>query len=159
MDTTLCDNRASDIEVMLLPLQTDNLLLPDAMVAEVCAATAISEKDSSPDWFVGYVQWRGQTLPLISFEALNGAMPIAAADVQQYAVLESTLGHGHLPHYAVVLSGRPTILDVGDDQVRVYEGRPRGRAEALSVIVEQKTAGIPNVDWVEQHLQTFILHG
>lgn len=159
MQSLLSDKAPGNFEVMLLPLMTDNLLLPDVMVTEICDAGEITVKAGSPDWFVGYVSWRGQSVPLISFEALNGAMPIPADMVQQIAVLESTLGHGHLPYYAVVLNGRPSILDVSDDQIRSYEGRPRGRAEAISVIVEQKTAGIPNVDWVEQHLQTYILHG
>ncbi|MBT8140232.1 MAG: chemotaxis protein CheW [Gammaproteobacteria bacterium] len=159
MQSLLGEAPTTHLEVMLLPLQTDNLLLPDVMVAEICDGGEITVKAGSPDWFVGYANWRGQSVPLISFEALNGAMPIAADQVQQIAVLESTLGHGHLPYYAVVLSGRPSILDVSDDQVRSYEGRPRGRAETISVMIEQKTAGIPNVDWVEQHLQTYILHG
>ncbi|MGB5324922.1 MAG: chemotaxis protein CheW [Pseudomonadales bacterium] len=153
------DDNASNLELMLLPLMTDHLLVPDAIVIEIFDAGEVTVKAGSPEWFVGSVQWRGQTVPVISFEALNGAMAIAADKVRQVAVLESTLGHGHLPNYAVVLNGRPSILDVSDDQVRIYEGRPRGRAEAISVIVDQKSAGIPNVDWVEQHLQTYILHG
>ena len=148
----------ANLAVMLLPLQTDHLLLPDVMVAEICEPGSIAVKAESPEWFVGHFQWRGQTVPLISFEALNGAIAIAAELVQYVAVVESTLGHGHLPYYAVVINGRPSILDVSDDQIRAYEGRPRGRAEVVSVILDQKTAGIPNVDWVEQHLQTYILH-
>ena len=158
MEALRTEQPIANLAVMLLPLQTDNLLLPDVMIAEICEPGRIEVKAESPEWFVGQIQWRGQTVPLISFEAMNGAMAIAADLVQYVAVVESTLGHGHLPYYAVVISGRPTILDVSDDQIRPYEGRPRGRAEAISVILDQKTAGIPNVDWVEQHLQTYILH-
>ncbi|NNL56271.1 MAG: chemotaxis protein CheW [Pseudomonadales bacterium] len=158
MEALQTENSQFNLAVMLLPLQTDNLLLPDVMIAEICEPGQVEVKADSPEWFVGYIQWRGQTVPLISFEALNGAMATEADLVRHVAVVESTLGHGHLPYYAVVLNGRPTILDVNDDQIRAYEGRPRGRAEAISVILDQKTAGIPNVDWVEQHLQTYILH-
>jgi chemosensory pili system protein ChpC len=158
MEALQQDHTLSNLTVMLLPLQTDHLLLPDVMIAEIFEPGDIEVKVESPEWFVGYIQWRGQAVPLISFEALNGSMAVPAALVQHVAIVESTLGHGHLPQYAVVVSGRPTILDITDDQIKPYEGRPRGRAEVMSVMLDQKTAGIPNVNWVEQHLQTFILH-
>lgn len=158
MDIFSSDYSFSSLAVMLLPLQTDNLLIPDAMVLENCAPGDIAMKADSPEWFVGYIQWRGQSVPLISFEALNGAMAIAAEQIGRVAIVRSMAAHGHLPYYAVVVDAAPDIIDISNDDVRIHESRPRGRAEALSVSVGDTTAGIPNVDWVEQHLLTYILH-
>ncbi|MBT6579099.1 MAG: hypothetical protein HOO01_02420, partial [Cellvibrionales bacterium] len=43
--------------------------------------------------------------------------------------------------------------------IELCEGRPRGRAEAMSVSMSDLMAGIPNIEWVEQHLLAYILHG
>ncbi len=152
----------STTEAMLLPLQTDNLLLPEMMVAEVYRVSTIAVPAVAPDWYIGSVQWRGQSLPLISFEALNGMMARSADSVEYVAVINSLADHGHLPCYAVALNGQPSIVEVRDDDLSFNEGRPRGRAEAMSISLSASdaryTAGIPNVEWVEQHLLAYTLH-
>lgn len=123
--------------------------------------TRAASKDlKSPEWFIGNLDWRGTKLPLISFESLNGASTVGAENVKRVAVINGTVDQSHLPYYAVVVSDTPSLHEVKDeDHIKLNEGRPRGRAEAMSVTVNDRVAGVPNIDWVEQHLLAYILHG
>ncbi len=146
------------ISAIYLPLQVDGLLLPDATVVEIFRAGKILIQADSPEWHVGTIVWRGLTLPLVSFEALNGAGLIEAEAVTRVAIINGTAEHGHLPYYAIVISDTPTMMEIYDEDIEIHEGRPRGRAEALSVAVADLTAGIPNMGWVEQHLLAYTLN-
>ena len=148
----------SPFATMFLPLQMDGLLVPDSMVAEVVVAGHISQKLKSPEWYIGAIHWRGRNIPLISFESLNGASTVSPEQVQHVAVLNGTADHGHLPYYAVVLKELPSLIAISDGDIEVHEGRPRGRAEAMSIAVRELTAGIPNIEWVEQHLLAYTLN-
>ena len=158
MEAVNLDYSMSGLSAMLLPLQTDHLILPEVMVAEIRPAVEVQTQAGSPDWFIGYIDWKGHDLPLISFEALNGAMPIPAESVKRVAIIKTMADHGHLHYYAVAIDDVPDIVDVAGDTVSMHEGRPRGRAEVMSIACGDRTAGIPNLDWVEQHILTYILH-
>lgn len=145
-------------DAMYLPLQMDGLLVPDVTVVEIFTAGYVTQQLKSPEWFLGYIEWRGRRLPLVCFESLNGAGAVDPNAVTRVAVLNGTADHGHLPYYAIAVNDSPTILNISDDDIEVHEGRPRGRAEAMSIAVKNFTAGIPNIEWVEQHLLAYTLH-
>ena len=143
---------------MFLPLQMDGMLLPDTSVVEVLAVQNIIETSGSPEWYIGSISWRGMQLPLVCFESLNGAMTVQPEQVERVAIVRGTADHGHLPYYALVICGKPELFMIAEEDIEVHEGRPRGRAEAMSVAVMDRTAGIPNIEWVEQHLLAYTLH-
>lgn len=63
----------------LVALQGQTLLLPRRAVREVVAMDSVTLATDGPAWFLGFVQWRGQALPLIALEVLAGAaMPVRA---------------------------------------------------------------------------------
>ena len=151
------ETHSSHLPVMLLPLNTDAMLVPDIMVVEVCDAADVQMAEQSPEWFVGSKYWRGYKIPVISFEALNGAMQLDSSQISKLVIIKSTVEHGYLPYYGMVIADKPIMSEVSGDSVMLEEGRPRGRAEALSVSLEGKTAGIPNTEWIESHLLTYLL--
>ena len=148
----------SPFTAMYLPLQMDGLLLPDVTVVEILKIDNVSPLLKSPEWLIGSISWRGEALPLISFEALNGAATVDPKTISRVAIINGTADNSHLPYYAVVISDTPSLHDIAEDDVELYEGRPRGRAEAMSVRVNNLIAGVPNIEWVEQHLLAYILH-
>lgn len=148
----------SPFTAMYLPLQIDGLLLPDVTVVEILKVSKITSHIKSPEWFIGSIQWRGDTLPLISFESLNGAATVDPENISQIAIINGTADHSHLPYYAVVISNTPSLHEIVSDELTICKGRPRGRAEAMSVTINDLVAGVPNIEWVEQHLLAYILH-
>ena len=148
----------SPFTAMYLPLQMDGLLLPDVTVVEILKTNDISPLLKTPEWLIGTISWRGEALPLISFEALNGAATVDPKTITRVAIINGTADNSHLPYYAVVISDTPSLYDIADGDIELCEGRPRGRAEAMSVRVNDLVAGVPNIEWVEQHLLAYILH-
>lgn len=143
---------------MYLPLQMDGLLVPDVTVVEILRVDKIASQIKSPEWFIGSIQWRGYELPLISFESLNGAATVNPENISRVAIINGIADQSHLPYYAVVISNTPSLHEIVGDDLTLCEGRPRGRAEAMSVTINDLVAGVPNIEWVEQHLLAYILH-
>ena len=56
---------------LLIPLKTERLLVPRMCVAEVIAfAEAVRDRDdSSPEWYLGTIDWNGRRLPVVSFDS------------------------------------------------------------------------------------------
>jgi len=148
----------SPFTAMYLPLQMDGLLLPDITVVEILKVSKISPLLKSPEWLIGNISWRGIELPLISFESLNGAASLDPKTISRIAIINGTADNSHLPYYAIVISDTPSLHIIADGDIEMCQGRPRGRAEAMSVTVNELMAGVPNIEWVEQHLLAYILH-
>jgi chemosensory pili system protein ChpC len=159
MQTLNYELPTADLRAIYLPLRTDGLLLPDVTVVEILKVEEIHPLLKSPDWLIGNIQWRGEELPLISFESLNGASTVDPKQVSRIAIINGTADHSHLPYYAVVINNTPSLHDIGEGDIELCEGRPRGRAETMSVSMSDLMAGVPNIEWVEQHLLAYILHG
>ena len=149
---------SSSFTAMYLPLQMDGLLLPDVTVVEILKIKNISPLLKTPEWLIGTVSWRGEALPLISFESLNGAATVDPKTITRVAIINGTADNSHLPYYAVVISDTPSLHEISEGDIEMCVGRPRGRAEAMSVSVNDLVAGVPNIEWVEQHLLAYILH-
>ena len=56
---------------LLIPLQSERLLVPRMCVAEVIAFadTARTRDDAAPDWYLGAIEWNNRRLPVVTFDA------------------------------------------------------------------------------------------
>ena len=61
----------SIIRTQIIPLTDMNLVLPNTSIAEVIGYSKPSPVKKSPDWFLGMMNWRGLTIPIVSFEKAN----------------------------------------------------------------------------------------
>jgi chemosensory pili system protein ChpC len=66
----------SPVHCMLLPTEPVSLLVPSACIAEVIASPVLERSVDGTEYITGYTVWRGQRIPVISWEALHpGAVP------------------------------------------------------------------------------------
>lgn len=73
--STVAETSSSVLTNIILPLVGRGLLVPNAAVAEVILAGQLSSAVSSP-FLLGYMVWREQEIPVISFEGLlEGELP------------------------------------------------------------------------------------
>ncbi|MGH8454416.1 MAG: chemotaxis protein CheW, partial [Nevskiales bacterium] len=56
----------------IVPLDGDALLLPNTAVIEVRGIEGVRMRTEPPGWLLGFVNWRGQELPVVSLEGLMG---------------------------------------------------------------------------------------
>jgi chemosensory pili system protein ChpC len=136
---------------VIIPMHDSQLLLPNVSIAEV-VDFATSEADAgSPDWLVGWLEWRGLRLPVVSYDAANGHKLVVPGGNRGRVVVLNTIGQNHeeTPFLALVTQGIPSQIRIGPDQVREIEGE-KGSADQLLVEVDGDTAVIPDLEYLEK---------
>ncbi|NER61296.1 chemotaxis protein CheW, partial [Pseudomonas sp. MAFF212428] len=72
LDQTPRSSRRNTLTGLLLPLSDRCLVLPNVAVAELIGYQACTASPDQPAWLLGWIDWRSQRLPLLSFEAACG---------------------------------------------------------------------------------------
>lgn len=112
----LAETQSSVLTNIILPLVGGGLLLPNAAVAEVVLAGQLSSAVSSP-FMLGYMIWREQEIPVISFEGLlEGELP-AGVTMRQMAVLNGITDRQRMPFFCVALNGVPRLARLRDSDI------------------------------------------
>jgi chemosensory pili system protein ChpC len=110
------------VKCVILTLRKENVLLPNALVAEIVSVKDISEPaEKVPDWYIGEMSWRGAEVPLVSFEAAGGDK-ISKVNLNTQAVVLYAVGadggSGERPYLALVMSGVPHISSFSRNQIK-----------------------------------------
>lgn len=99
------------IKCSLLPLhQEQALLIPTSSIAEV-----ITERDKllvmgARDGLIGKVQWRGNSVPILAYEAAIGQSVPPYGDNVRIAVVFNPSGNKQLPYFAFIIQGAPRMV-------------------------------------------------
>ena len=72
LEQTPRNNRRNTLTGLLLPLSDRSLVLPNVAVAELIGYQPCTPLPHQPAWLLGWIDWRSQRLPLLSFEAACG---------------------------------------------------------------------------------------
>jgi chemosensory pili system protein ChpC len=146
----------TDIEIrgVLLPLHEAQLLLPNASVSEVVGLEELRVEADMPRWFLGVQMWRGQEIPIISFEALI-EIPVIEPGVRSRVAVCNTLGgNPKRPFIGLLLTSTPRLVTVTEDVVSPQTNEQElGDAVMRQVTINGESAWIPDmnsVEWVVQ---------
>ena len=71
-DTTTQTTRLTSLTGLLIPLSDRHLLLPNVAVAELIDYQDSVADATAPKWYLGPINWRHRSLPLLCFEAACG---------------------------------------------------------------------------------------
>jgi chemotaxis signal transduction protein len=113
---TVVASSSSVLTNIVLPLVGLGLLVPNAAVAEVVLAGQLSSAVSSP-FLLGYMVWREQEIPVVSFEGLlDGHLPEGIA-LRQMAILHGITDRQNMPFFALVLSAVPRLVRLRDSDI------------------------------------------
>ncbi|WP_245932516.1 chemotaxis protein CheW [Isoalcanivorax indicus] len=137
----------NDIASLLIPMQGRPWLLPNIAVAEVIPLRQPDRPGHGSEWLLGWINWRDQDVPLLSFERLNESGQVTIGAEARIAVLNSVTGK--VGFYAVVVQGIPRQLKVSRQDL-VEEPVDTGPAEAMYIQLGGDLAVIPDLDAMEQ---------
>lgn len=146
---------ADEVRGVLIPVGENNLLLPNAVVAEVIDYRDPTGEVDPADaaWLLGRVSWRQRMLPLVAFEGLLGgafSLPrrarIAICHALDPASEYDFIGivSGGIPRLVRVQESAIETLNLGQD----YETKPVLARVRLNDVV----ALIPDMDQLGQLL-------
>lgn len=147
----IAEELGSDINCVLLPIGQLGLLVPSVCVAEILPWRRIREVANSPDWLLGTLAWRGDAIPVVRFETINGATDVQMRESECVTVMNRCrTAHGE-PFYAFATDGMPRMVQVGEEDI-VAEQMHLGIAESAAIKLGTEQVRIPNLGYVEDQL-------
>ncbi|PSF11842.1 chemotaxis protein CheW [Marinobacter fuscus] len=143
------------LSCVMIPVSDRQLLLPNVSIAEVVDFSSTDAGTNTPDWLIGFLDWRGLALPVISYDAANGGKLIVPGDSRGRIIVLNTIGQQHSQHpfMALVTQGIPSQTRLNEEQVRQLDG-DTGPADLMQVEVDGETAWIPNLEFLESLAMT-----
>ncbi len=137
----------NDIPGLLIPMQGRPWLLPNIVVAEIIPLRQPEKPGHGPEWLLGWINWRDEEIPLLSFEKLNDSGQVSIGQDARIAVINTVTGK--LKFYGIIIQGIPRQSRVGNDDI-VEEPVQSGPAEAMYVQMGGDLAVIPDLDAIER---------
>jgi chemosensory pili system protein ChpC len=142
------------VRSLWIPLRDVNMLLPSVTVAEVSGYQVPKELPDTPEWLLGTITWRGQTVPVISLEVLCGHKVPANLVYSRLMIVNSVRPDSAVRFYAVVAAGLPRLVRFDENTAEDME---ISTLDALQcrVTVNSESAVIPDLDYIQGLLEQF----
>ena len=147
----IAEEVGEDINCVVLPIGELGLLVPSVCVAEVLPWRRFREAGNMPNWMVGVLTWRGDSIPVVRFENLNGSTEEASRDCECVAVMNRCRSAQGPEFYAIATDGLPRMIQVNEQDV-VPEQTHLGVAETAAMKVGREQLRIPNLGYIEDQL-------
>ncbi|WP_062058162.1 chemotaxis protein CheW [Cellvibrio sp. OA-2007] len=144
------EKKIQEVASLLIPLQGRLLLAPNVTVAEIVPVSQVIPVADAPAWYLGNCNWREQTIPLFSFEVMNGEDKPGVASRSRFAVLNTTGAHESLPFIAILTQGLPRLARVTEEEISEREDSDNKPFELMHVSWAGEEAVIPNVEAMER---------
>ncbi|MEW8432125.1 MAG: chemotaxis protein CheW [gamma proteobacterium symbiont of Ctena orbiculata] len=145
---------AKEVRSVLIPLHELQLLLPNAVIAEVIGYQLPEPADEGmPDWFVGNFIWRGVVIPVISFEGMLGERVVIPGSRGRIMVMNTLGQNQELTHIGLLVQAIPSLVRVSADNVV-----PVTPEEEFNPLIKQQVeldrspAVIPDLDQFERQV-------
>lgn len=142
-----------EVASLLVPMVARPMLVPNVTVAEIVDWTQPERREGDPDWMLGTYHWRGIDIPLVSLELMNDPEEDEAFSGARIAVLNG-VGVAKKDFYAVCVQGIPRLVRVYPSEIGGEEQVDDAPAFEMIVTVNGEKAMIPNLDYVEQQIET-----
>lgn len=152
----LITHKVQDLASLLIPLDGELLLVPNVSVAEIVPLGRVEQVTDGPEWLLGNYQWRERSVPLLSFEAINGGVRPPAGAQARVAVFNSTGVSDELPFVAILAQGLPRLARVNADELQEREGIERRPFDLMPVSWAGEQAVIPDITALEQAVQDLL---
>lgn len=142
------------IRCILIPIGGGQILLPHAVIAEVCPYNEPEQvAENQPDWLLGRVNWRNQLVPLLSIEeALSLSVAISEPKYRMVILygLEST---GLMPYYALRAIDVPRTVSVTEDSFTLVSSPEVRTGLVYSVMYNSEKVWLLDLTYLENLLK------
>ncbi|HCS65525.1 MAG TPA: hypothetical protein DIW64_16480 [Cellvibrio sp.] len=144
------EKKVQEVASLLIPIQGRLLLAPNVTVAEIVPVSQVIPVEGAPVWYLGNCSWREQTIPLLSFEVMNGEDKPGVASRSRFAVLNTTGVNESLPFIAILTQGLPRLARVTEEEISEREDADNKPFELMHVSWAGEEAVIPHVEAMER---------
>lgn len=152
----MSDQKPVVIRSVLIPLQGMSLLLPNVAIAEVVAYSQPTAIPKAPEWVKGMMSWRGQRVPLLSFERLAGKPNPPLTTTSRIAILNRHNTDSFYDFLGLVVQGIPRLLRISQGDLQANPAQTVLPYVLCTTQFTDETALIPDLESIEKQLQTTI---
>ncbi|EDY87049.1 putative CheW protein [gamma proteobacterium HTCC5015] len=133
-----------------LPLSHEQyLVVPNSVIAEVVANRGDLLVMGAREGLIGKIQWRGYSVPLVSYEAAIGvAIPTYRQD-SRIAILFTESGDSTMPYLAFSIQGLPEIKDLQETDLISREGEEHQLVASHVQVGDDMDGFVPNLTALE----------
>ncbi len=108
------------IRCVLLKINENVLMLPNSALVEIVPVRNIINVANKPRWMLGYLDWRGNSVPLVAFETMDGVRMPSLANLDVRAAVVYAIGDDKkIPFMAFLVQGVPQVVNVTADEIEV----------------------------------------
>ncbi len=154
-DLMAAPERVIEVASLLIPITGRHLILPNVSVAEVIPYRVPELLADKPAWLLGQVAWRNQSVPVMSFEAINDE-PFTEVEGRRIAILNDVTGDPELPFCGIITAGVPRLMRVIAEELVVDPDTPPGPMEQFRVLVAGERACIPDLALLQSSLRAVL---
>ncbi len=142
------------LSCVMIPLAGTQLLLPNVCVAEIVPWRRMQAMKRSPAWCLGLLGWRGENIPVIRYEILNGKGRANAPKAGRCMVVMNRARSAEGPaFYALAADRLPKMVQLNDNDIS-NQPIALGPAETAVVAVGTEPAVIPNLEYIEEQVRS-----
>lgn len=144
----------SEIRGVLIPLQQQSLLLPNAAVAEIIDYRELESAQDFPEWVVGSTQWRQRNLPVVQFEKFLDQAVAGGGQRRKILVCHTLQADAQRPFVGILAMAIPRLVRVTQEQLQGEElGAELADAPVLAALkYDGERALIPDLAGLERCL-------
>ncbi len=145
---------ADELYSLLIPLESERLVVPRSCVAEVVRYSVPSSDDHPEGWLRGTIKWNNQQIPVISFEALCGDAGTEPGRRTRVVVFNRLGAASDCPNYGIMAEGFPQMVKVNrevvvlDTDYKVKENAP----VICQINMLKEHALIPDLEAIEARI-------
>lgn len=152
--TTLQNTSSNEsLPCFIVPMCTDPIIVPSVTVAEVIDYRPPEPLVGAPHWFMGTVDWRSLTLPVISFERYNHISESRQGTNSRIAIMNVVSNQHYMRFFSVMVQGIPKPVSVVAANLQKQD-ESMTDGVAMKVLLSGQIALIPDMDNIERAILT-----
>ncbi|MDQ1362944.1 MAG: chemosensory pili system protein ChpC [Pseudomonadota bacterium] len=134
-------------------------MLPNSALVEVVPVRNIINVANKPRWMIGYLDWRGNSVPLVAFETINGVrMPSLANHDVRAAVVYSVGQDKSIPFMSFLVQGAPQVMNVFAADIVADTAVPSHPAIQCKALVKGEQVSIIAMEKLEGMIKSVMTH-
>jgi chemosensory pili system protein ChpC len=152
-------SEAEQIRCVLLKVNEDVLMLPNSALVEIVPVRNIINVANKPRWMLGYLDWRGNSVPLVAFETMGGVrMPSLANNDVRAAVVYAIGEDKKIPFMAFLVQGVPQVVNVSATDIETDTAAITHPAVAQKAVVKGTAVSVVEMTKLETMIKGVMTH-
>jgi len=141
------------VPTLLFNIEGSQILLPDIAIAEIIDyQMTANEDDDKPDWYLGQLEWRGLSVPLVSLESMNHGAFFTKRPALKIIVVNALNNLKEQGYWAFVSLDTPRLQRLNHESLVSSDEPLQGDIALMMAELMGEELMIPNLAQIEENI-------